>query len=151
MVLGFRFVTKRVSRAHWCFSYSWAVLIQHQGLFCSSACPSHKWARGVAEAGRGHRQDIWLQLTKGTPLTLCCCASNTWAQRRISSTSTLTGRGVPLLPREVCSHLKWNIFLGEKKKNICCRKSGQSSPVWDLKALVSHSHLARISQPFEGS
>lgn len=42
-----------------CFSYCWATLAQHQGLFCFAFCPNNE------EAGRRHSWDHWPQLANG--------------------------------------------------------------------------------------
>ena len=41
-----------------------------QGLFCSSPHPTSEQAGGAQEAGRGHSQDSWPQLTKGMSHTI---------------------------------------------------------------------------------
>ena len=73
-VLCFGFVTKTVLITHQCLSYCWALLAQHQGLFCSSPHPTSKQAGGAQEVGRRHSRDSWPQLTQGISHPVWCHA-----------------------------------------------------------------------------
>lgn len=56
IALCFGSVTKTVLVTHRCSSYCWAVLAQHQGLFCFSNCPASKQAdRTQPEEWHGHK------------------------------------------------------------------------------------------------
>lgn len=48
------------------FISCWAMLAQHQALFCFRLCPNSEEADGEQENGRGQSQDSWPQQTKGT-------------------------------------------------------------------------------------
>ena len=76
-VLCFGFIMKTVLMiTQRCFSYCWAVLTQSEGLFCFSPYSTSEEAGGGQEAGRGHSQDSWPQLTKGIFQTIGCHAQH---------------------------------------------------------------------------
>lgn len=52
IMIYFGFVTRTVI-THRCLSYCWAVLAQHQGLFCFLRCPGSKDAGGAQETETG--------------------------------------------------------------------------------------------------
>jgi len=58
-VLWFGFVIKTVLVTQGCFSYCWAVLTEHQGLFCFSSHPTSEEAGGAPEIERRHSWDSW--------------------------------------------------------------------------------------------
>lgn len=70
MCCCFVFVLETVLIIQQCFSYSWAMLAQHQGLFCFSHCHTNKWDRGAGEPEREHRQDSWPKLTQEISQTI---------------------------------------------------------------------------------
>ena len=72
MRLYFWFVLKTVMITLWCFSYSQAVLMQCQGLFYCSHCPTREQAWGAQNIGRGHCWDSWSQMAKGIFHTISC-------------------------------------------------------------------------------
>lgn len=63
VVLGFELVMKAALRDM--FWFSKAALLQPQGLFWFSHCPSSEEAAGAGEAERRHSWNSWPQLTKG--------------------------------------------------------------------------------------
>lgn len=56
---------KIVLITHWYFSHCWAVLTQHQDLFCFSVFPTSKQTGSAQEVERRHNWDSWTQMKKG--------------------------------------------------------------------------------------
>ena len=76
MGLCFGFVLKTVLIMQWCFSYCWALLTQHWGLFCSSHCPAREYARVHRKLGgdtAGTADPNW---PKGYPIPYDIMLSN---------------------------------------------------------------------------
>lgn len=65
LCFGFVLETELIIQGY--FHYQWAMLTQHQGLFCLSPHPISNRAGRALGDGTGHSQDSWPQLTPGTP------------------------------------------------------------------------------------
>ena len=94
-VLCFGFSMRIILITHWCFRCCWAVLTQSEGLFCFSPHPTSEQSGDAQEAGRGHSQDSWPQLTRGIFHTIWC-----HAHRR-------KNRGSWLGDGDCCSGMGW--------------------------------------------